>query len=634
MANEKRSGGLTVVPGGANSDEKQFVKRTTQFIGDFRVPHGYEVWGDGVFHVDNDVSHEDTSTPSIDATPSSGRRPSLALVSHKPIWIRRFGRAIDTDEELVELIYTGIFDRGLKTEWVNRLQLASKLQLVKLSRAGLPIHDGNIGAVMAYLDHALHYNGDRLPCVQVAARSGAHEIDYGVSTSVDEFGEEKIDVKHGVGWLLGDRWIGPSESRVVSDPRKMHTMTRGFSTSGEEQKWIDKWREVTGYNPIVRWLCYSTFAPPILRFAKQRTFIVHHCGNTGAGKTAILKFALAAWGDPQLLMVNFNRTEKSFTEMFHYVNDLPVGFDELQSSMAKDHAQIIYSLCLERGRARAQKEGGLQAEIESWRTVVRMTGEEPIIGKGGLIDLGGQSNRVIQISVPVLSSEQAGAIHQWIESRHFGWGGVRFLETLLSVIEQPEGKDLIAARYFEMSDEIRSRSPALAFAHVGQLACVGLAQYLFARYVLGYDPEMSWTQAVEDAIVISNTVAKSEIRESVSEQALQLLHDNFVGNRAQWYDLMKPVQRDFVMGDEQRQMTGIVTPTEVWLLQRQANTLLARAGIPPRRVWSDLEQEGVLVTHHNTERKFSVVRQCGAFRARVYCLLREKAGPFSTSDEG
>lgn len=617
---------------GGSGDGASVQRHVTQRVGDFEVPYGYELWGDGIYHIEGDVT--DPALPDIQSTPSGVRRQSIKNVAHEPVWIRRFGRTLDTGEQLVELTFRDAFTHEIQTEWVNRLQLASKQMLVKLSRLGLPVNDGNVNQMLHYLDAALHTNGTRLEVVLVAARNGAYPVEF--MTLDEETGQ--TEKQNGYGWLVGDRWIGPLNTRVVADPRNMHASAQGYTVSGSEEEWFEHFKHICGISPIARWLTYSTFAAPLLRFVRQRTFIVHHWGESGGGKTALAKFAMSAWGDPARLTQSFNRTQLSFVELFRHIDDLPLTFDELQASGMKDHATLIYALCLEQGRGRASPDGRLQEQIASWRSVVRMTGEEPIIGKGGMVDLGGQANRVVQIGTPVLTQEQGSATHRWLEGRHFGWGGLRFLQGLQQLMEFPDGEQALQDKFDEFRTEIFGQLSESVHSRVLHLTIVALATYLANRWFFDADPNEAKVNAIKDAISVGRTIAQEEIRETLAEQALQLFRDHFASHRGTWYDLSDPQQQDLLATGNYRQLTGVLAPNEIWLIQKEANMLLNKAGFPQRRVWADLHRLGILHVYSKTkeeesvQKQFGVPRKFGKFHAKVYVLHRPLTGPFTGDD--
>jgi hypothetical protein len=497
------------------------------------------------------------------------------------------------------------------------------------------VNDGNINQMLHYLDAALHTNGTRLEVVLVAARNGAYPVEF--LTLDEETGQ--TEKQNGYGWLVGDRWIGPLNTRVVADPRNMHTSAQGYTVSGSEEEWFAHFKQICGISPIARWLTYSTFGAPLLRFVRQRTFIVHHWGESGGGKTALAKFAMSAWGDPSRLTQSFNRTQLSFVELFRHIDDLPLTFDELQASGMKDHATLIYALCLEQGRGRASPDGRLQEQIASWRSVVRMTGEEPIIGKGGMVDLGGQANRVVQIGTPVLTQEQGSATHRWLEGRHFGWGGLRFLQGLQQLMEFPDGEQALQEKFDEFRSEIFGQLSESVHSRVLHLSIVALATYLANRWFFDMDPAEAKAGAIADAISVGKTIAQEEIRETLAEQALQLFRDHFASHRGTWYDLSDPQQQDLLATGNYRQLTGVLAPNEIWLIQKEANMLLNKAGFPQRRVWADLHRLGILHVYskskeeeESVQKQFGVPRKFGKFHAKVYVLHRPLTGPFTGDD--
>ena len=55
--------------------------------------------------------------------------------------------------------------------------------------------------------------------------------------------------------------------------------------------------------PRFRFILAASFAAPLLAIIKQRIFFVYNWGGSRGGKTAALKAALSAWGDPERLML-------------------------------------------------------------------------------------------------------------------------------------------------------------------------------------------------------------------------------------------------------------------------------------------------------------------------------------------
>jgi hypothetical protein len=511
-----------------------------------------------------------------------------------------------TGAELVELAYQDVRYNRVTTAWVTRAEVSDRRTVTALSARGLPANSSNAQGLVVYFERAIARNGQRLPWVDVAHRCGAIEVD------------------EGLGWLFGDEWIGPDETNIVPNPLNEDAVRHGYGVSGRENVWFDRFAEIADVGDVARWLCFSTFAAPLLRLIRRRTFIIHHWGQTGKGKTALAKFAMSAWGCPQKLTEHFNRTEKSFTELFQHTNDYPICFDELQASTNDDHARIIYQLTLEKGRGRSRKTGGLQKAIDDWHSVVRMTGEEPIIGRGGL-NLGGQSNRVIQLNAPGLPGKSAGLLHRWMEGGHFGWGGYRFLERLRAHAALPGGVRSLRACYAKILSELDADERYGPLQdRTGHLAVVAMAQFLAAMWLFGGEKDSARRQALEDARLVAELLLDDHIQNpSTVEQALQTLRDYRDQAHDAWFDCKVEADSKALIEGTYRRVFGVDREDrgEVWLLQSEANKVLRRAGFPTKVVWSDLKRQGHLVPSVDG-RNLATIRTAGKFRNRVYVIKR------------
>lgn len=584
-------------------------QRAFQTIGDTQLPYGYEAWDDGLFmvHTAPDGDTAVTYEPSIARSVPSIRRTQLKFVCAKPIWPIRFGRDMVTGKELVELASKDLQNNRIFYVWVPRALLADRHKIVALVQHGFMTTTNNAQSLVAYFERVLKLNGQSLPWVQVARRAGA------------------IETSKGWGWLVGETWVGPESTEVVPDPLSQQEFGAGFGTSGSETAWFEKFDEICQVNPTCRWLTFSSFAAPLLRFVRRRTFLIHHWGQSGKGKTALAKFGSSVWGDAHKLTEHFNRTEKSFTEMFEYLSDLPLTFDELQASTNENHANVIYHICLEKGRRRATKAGGIQASADDWRSVVRMTGEEPIIGKGKL-NLGGQTNRVIQLNAPGLSNARAGALHRWLEAGSYGWGGYRFLTALRDHLQHEGAVDALRRTYATLRNAIES-DPAFEVLgdRTGHLAVVALAQFLVLRWIFGTDRNAAKDAALSDAIHVAQLLVEDQLQNpSTADQALQMLRDHVDSQAHLWFDTSIETELKALVERSYGKLFGVIrqADNEVWLIQGEANRLLQRQGLPPRTVWADLKQAGILKTrdiHH-----LAVVRKLGKFRNRVYVLNLDK----------
>lgn len=574
----------------------------------FVVPFPYEMWRDGIYSRGADKSGNQPDSdvmPSVDLVPPASRRPFLKQISSGPVWFLRFGEDVRTDEERVEVATRNLRGRTVRM-WVNVASLRSQQGLGINAERGIPVTSEHTPKLIRFLDRALNENSAQLPWVLVSHQPGA------------------IQTHAGWGWMLGKQWIGPEGIEVIADHEGSEDLLRAFGPRGAEEQWMKTFRELLDTGPVQRWLVMSAFASALLRFIGKRTFIVHHWSPTGAGKSAIDRFSASVWGDGRKLAETFNATELALVERMSVSSDFVVTFDELQSTTV-DIGSVIYRICLEQGRRRVQKTGGLNDMI-TWRTLVRTNGEEPIIGRGGGENLGGQSNRVIQIYGAPIPNALATKLHLSVESGEGGWAGYRFLRCLgAAVASNANPIEAVYKRFFDRLSAIEETSSL--GERTSHIAVVGTADYFVRCWLLDEPWEKAAEGAWEDMMaVLDVVVADSQEDLKLADRVLQTIRDSVVSEPTKWLVSTRDESLRKLIDRQHDPIIGIVVPDrdEVWLVPDQA-TMLFRGrldGIRPRVAWAALKEAGVLVPGDG--KHLTMHRTWGDVRERVYVLSLQK----------
>jgi hypothetical protein len=537
----------------------------TQQVGGVHVPFHYELWSDGIFSLDADAVA--APPPDINVPLPMDCYAGRERVSFRPIWISQMGLTIDTQEPLLELSFFTL-DGQRKSVWLNRGQITDHAKLAALGADGLPVDSVGAKRLLVYLRAQEALNAPLLPTVRVGHRTGPYILDgY-------------------MGWLIGRRWIGQGD--LASDPRSNQRYVNAFSTSGDAQEWMDKWRELRNVGWVPRFLIGATFAPPLLRYAKCRTFILHHWGDSSHGKTATAMFALSAWGNPELLYSSMNRTAISLTEVFKHYTDLPVLYDEKQVSTVTSE-ELIYSICTGSGRERGHKDGGLRQDKPTWLTIARTTGEVPLITDG---DVGGQFNRVLQIhSVAFAERRQAESIYPFVQG-NYGHAGPAFLEQMAALVNNPQGYASVLQLFKELREALVNRV-GMDTNHAAYGAIIATAQTLAEAFLLEININEAKEQALDDATeALRETAPKKQL--SYAEKALSKLRDHWVANPFLYADDTSAEGRE--RSARIMRMVGVETDWGMALIPHEANDILIKAGYAPERVWRDFHNKGWLVT--------------------------------------
>lgn len=537
-----------------------------QQVGGVLVPYSYELWADGVFQRVKDGGAT-VVTPSVSTPLPLALYKGRKRLSYRPIWISGLGETVDTHEPLVRLSFYTIDGRPREV-WLSRGQITDHSKLAALGADGLPVDSVGAKGCLVYLRAQEALNGVVLPTLKVGHRSGPYAVD----------GQ--------VGWLVGQRWIG--QGRLEADPRANQRYTQAFGATGNEGVWMDKWRELRNEGWVTRFLVGATFAPPLLRFLKCRTFIIHHWGDSSHGKTATAVFALSAWGNPELLYSSLNRTVVSITEVFRHLTDLPVLFDEKQVATVESD-QLIYAVCTGSGRERGAKDGGLRQDKPTWLTVARTTGEVPLVGNS---DVGGQYNRVLQIhSVAFSDRRKAEAIYPFT-AEHHGHAGPAFLEHLGQMVNLPNGVAALQALFREMREALVNRI-GVDGNHAAYGAVVAVAQTLSEVWLLGIDAVEAKERALDDATkALQETAPTKQL--TYAERALSKLRDHWIANPFLYVDDTTDEGRE--RSSRVPKMLGVETDYGMVFVPHEADDILIKANYAPERVWRDFRNNGWLIT--------------------------------------
>lgn len=462
---------------------------------------------------------------------------------------------------------------------------------------------------------------------------------------------QKADATSTFGWQPGRRFIPGREQGIVLDiDPSQKGMAAAYCRNGDMEHWI---RTMSPHRERdkFRFILAASFAAPLLRILKQRIFFVYNWGGSKGGKTAALKAALSAWGDPDRLMVNFNATQVGLERTASFYCDLPLGIDERQLAGKNQESleKTIYMIASGTGKIRGSKGGGLQA-IHQWRTVALATGEEPLSTETSQT---GVSTRVLEIyGGPFDDEKQASLMHQEAPM-NCGWAGPEFIEELIGIDERE-----ICDKYEEMSKYVASISQGKSGSHVAGIAAVALADSMIDSWFFSgenRDQEEakcdqndeksgqksqkrnetlqirndSWERAKQMAASILQEQMNSDTGD-VNENAVQFIVDWVLSNR--------------VYFGEKAIGTCLGTTSEsgniVYIFPSTLNQALTKAGYSPRKTLKYMADKGLITSSERKDHKGKTYQVTKRFDNRLCKFveffigqLSEKEDPLDIDDE-
>lgn len=462
---------------------------------------------------------------------------------------------------------------------------------------------------------------------------------------------QKADATSTFGWQPGRRFIPGREQGIVLDiDPSQKGMAAAYCRNGDMEHWIRTMAPHRERDKF-RFILAASFAAPLLRILKQRIFFVYNWGGSKGGKTAALKAALSAWGDPDRLMVNFNATQVGLERTASFYCDLPLGIDERQLAGKNQESleKTIYMIASGTGKIRGSKGGGLQA-IHQWRTVALATGEEPLSTETSQT---GVSTRVLEIyGGPFDDEKQASLMHQEAPM-NCGWAGPEFIEGLIGIDERE-----ICDKYEEMSKYVASISQGKSGSHVAGIAAVALADSMIDSWFFSgenRDQEEekcdqseeksdqksqkrnetlqirndSWERAKKMAASILQEQMNSDTGD-VNENAVQFIVDWVLSNRLYF--------------GEKAIGTCLGTTSEsgniVYIFPSTLNQALTKAGYSPRKTLKYMAERGLITSSERADHKGKTYQVSKRFDNRVCKFveffigqLSEKEDPLDIDDE-
>lgn len=510
-------------------------------------------------------------------------------VCRTPLILTKRIKSIETREEKIEVAFkrdgqwtSAIFPRSI---------VFSNRGILELTGLGCTVTSENAKQVVKFLGALEAENIDIIP---------------------------KADAISTFGWQSGRRFMPGKEDDLVLDiDSTQQGLAAAYCQNGTLERWVENMAPHRQRHKF-RFILAASFAAPLLRIVKQRIFFVYNWGGSKGGKTATLKAALSAWGDPDRIMTSFNATMVGLERTAEFCCDLPMGIDERQmgSSRPEDLAKIIYMIASGTGKVRGSKSGGIQP-IHQWRTVAIATGEEPI---GNETTMTGVSTRMLEIyGGPFDSEAEASAMYGHVATDH-GWAGPEFIRRVIDLSD----KDICEA-YERMRSYVNAVSGGKNGSHIAGVAVVALADamadsWLFCGglgppeepvpeflQVLGIRSE-SWTAAKEMAANILAQQVENNASD-VNENAVQYAVDWVLSNQA------------YFGSNAIGTCLGFTSPNGdiAYIYPSVLTQALTKAGFSARKAMAYMADQGLISTSSTKDGKkvYSITKRFNGKKPRV-----------------
>ena len=497
-------------------------------------------------------------------------------ICRTPILLTRRLKSSETGDEKIEIAF--LRDGQWKYVSKKRSEIFQAKSIVSLADEGCTITSENAKYVVRFLQALEEENIDIIEVVE--------------STS-------------SFGWQTRNRFLPGHADGLVLD---IDPSTRGWAASycmnGSLKGWIDMVSPLRD-NDRFRFILAGSFAAPLLRILKQRIFFIYNWGGSKGGKTAAIKAALSAWGDPEGLMTSFNSTQVGLERAAAFFSDLPMGIDERQLAGQKQESleKLVYMLASGQGKLRGAKTGGIQA-MNIWKTVILASGEEPILRETSQTGVG---TRMIElIGAPFDSEDAARAVHLKA-SDNCGWAGPAFMSYVLE-----QGDDFIISMYEDILSLLQDDTK-MSGAHIASIAAVTVADILAGEAIFNKD---NLAENTERALAMARHIAK-DIKDNeppdVNVSALNFILD--------WMNM-----NSVGFTEDARERLGFVDPYgNVCVFPTALRTALEKEGFSSRKTIKYLMDEGYIQAGEKDGRRISTpLKKFNGKPCRVLCFSAAK----------
>lgn len=388
---------------------------------------------------------------------------------------------------------------------VKRSVIATARSIVALSDYGADVTSENAGAIVRWLSAFEQTNANVIPK------------------------QRRIS---NYGWIADDQFYPGISDDVFFDAADAGRSASVGVAKGSLDEWLKAMEAHRQKSPVFRFLLASALAAPLIRPFHQRIFMVYNWGGSKGGKTAALKAALSAWGDPESLMTSFDATKVGLENTAAFFCDLPLGINERQLAGDKQGwlEGLVYMLSEGKGRVRGNKDGGLR-EQKTWRTVAIANGEESLTASTSQT---GVSTRVIEIyGKPFQVESEAAAMYDTVLAHH-GHAGPMFVKWFVKFEERNPGA------LQKVFDELREHVAGLnrtSASKNASIALVGTADFIFSLIFCKKDAQTALAEAKQlISAVISDKSQETDDELDVNVQAWEFIQNWIASNAVEFTD--------------------------------------------------------------------------------------------------
>ena len=126
------------------------------------------------------------------------------------------------------------------------------------------------------------------------------------------------------------------KNRHVRDKYQALSKANGADESSADWiEWLECGNLLRAKYPYARAILAASFASPIVSILEHINIYYHACGSSLSGKTALLRFAMSIWGDPEQITFQYYATKAGLRDCAKMMDPLPLALDQVEFMIGK-----------------------------------------------------------------------------------------------------------------------------------------------------------------------------------------------------------------------------------------------------------------------------------------------------------
>ncbi len=295
-------------------------------------------------------------------------------------------------------------------------------------------------------------------------------------------------------FVLGRKiFYSDGEVEDASLARNVPRAAEGYHTAGN----LDTWSKTTeildkpGMEPFAFSLLAGGFGAPLMKFTGFDGAMISLVGDSGAGKTLMLRWIQSVWGHHNDLMMLRDDTKNALVSRLGVYGNLPLTVDEVTNINGMDLSDLVYRITQGRDKARLTKNAQERALLNAWNTLAVTSSNTSLVDKlsGAKHDASAEINRLFEYPVmthPLFQGKTTTAIY-WDLHENYGHAGAEYAKWLVQHLDDVKnGLDTMRNhidRNAEISGEERFWSAVASVAIYGGMVAqkLGIIRFDVSR---------------------------------------------------------------------------------------------------------------------------------------------------------